>query len=252
VIATARAVIEVGGVLREAASQPPVTLRQVRGEDPGTCTVCVVGSAAGPLAGDRIELEVDVRPAARAALIATGASLAQGRSNFMESSNVVGPSNVGGRLSTRLTVAEGARLSGEPAPLIVCAGSAVEVELDIRLAGTAALMWREILVLGRLGESPGTASLDWRVSRAGRPVLRQRIDLTNPALLRWPGMLAGAAVLASALVTGPDVRARTLIDSPTAVCQPIDDRTALITVLDPDAACAQHRLDRLLAKLGAG
>jgi urease accessory protein len=149
-------------------------------------------------------------------------------------------------------VAEGARLSGEPAALIVCAGSAVEVELDIRLAGTAALVWRETLVLGRLGESPGAASLDWRVSRAGRPVLRQRIDLTNPALLHWPGMLAGAAVLATALVTGPEVRARIVIDSPTALCQPIDDRTALVTVLDPDAACAQGRLDRLLAALDGG
>jgi urease accessory protein len=237
VIAAARAVIETGGVLRETTSQPPVTLRQVRGQDPGVCTVCVVGSAAGPLAGDRIDLDVEVRPAARAVLIATGASLAQGRSN------------VAGRLRTQLTVAEGARLTGEPAPLIVCAGGAIEVELDIRLAATASLRWREVLVLGRLGESPGAASLDWRVSRAGRPVLRQRIDLTSPALLRWPGMLAGAAVLASALVTGPDVRGRTLIDSPTALCQPVDDRTALVTVLDPDAASAQRRLDRLLAEL---
>jgi urease accessory protein len=242
VIATARAVIEAGGVLREAASQPPVTLRQVRGDDPGTCTVCVVGSAAGPLAGDHVELDVEVRPGASAALIATGASLAQGR-------KLLGAGTVAGRLSTRLTVAERARLSGEPAPLIVCAGSAVEVELDIRLAATASLVWRETLVLGRLGEFPGAASLDWRVSRAGRPVLRQRIDLRNPELLRWPGMLAGAAVLASALVTGPGVRARTVIDSPTGVSQPIDDRTALVTVLDPDAACARQRLDQLLAEL---
>lgn len=236
-IAAARAVIEAGGVLREAVSKPPITLRQVRSEDPGTCAVCVVGSAAGPLAGDRIELDVEVRPGANAAVMATGASLAQGRSGLA------------GRLRTQVTVAEGARLDGTPPPLIVCTGSAVEVELDIRLAATATLRWREVLVLGRLGESAGAASLDWRVSRAGRPVLRQRIDLTSPALLRWPGMLAGASVLASALVTGPDVRARTLIDSPTAVCQPIDDRTALITVLDPDAASAQRRQDLLLAEL---
>jgi urease accessory protein len=237
VIAAARAVIEAGGLLREAVSQPPVTLRQVQGEHQQTCTVCVVGSAAGPLAGDRIDLDVEVRRDATAALIATGASLAQGRSG------------IAGRLRTTVTVAEGARLTGEPAPLIACAGSAVEAELDIRLAGTATLRWREMLVLGRLGESPGEVILDWRVTREGWPVLRQRIDLTSPALLRWPGMLAEASVLASALVTGPDVTARTLIGSPTAVCQPLDDRTALITVLDRDAASTQLRLDRLLAEL---
>ncbi|MDQ1721914.1 MAG: urease accessory protein, partial [Pseudonocardiales bacterium] len=182
-IARSRAVIEAGGVLREALSQPPLTLRQVHSEDPATCTVCVVGSAAGPLAGDRSCLEVEVRPGARAALVATGASLAQGRGG--------GPA----RLSTRLRLAEGSRLTGAPAPLITCAGSAVEVELDIRLAETATLRWRELLVLGRLGESPGAALLNWRVSRAGAPVLRQQIELTDPALLRWPGMLAGAVVL---------------------------------------------------------
>ena len=239
-IAAGRAVIEAGGVLREAISQPPVTLRQVRSEDPAICQVCVVGSAAGPLAADRIELDVQVRPGAAAALIATGASLAQGRGGGAS------------RLLTRLAVAEGAQLTGEPAPLIVCAGSTVEVELDIRLATTASLRWRELLVLGRLGESAGAAILDWRLTRAGRPVLRQRIDLTSSGLLRWPGMVARAEVLGSALVTGPEVRARTLIHSPTAVCQPIDDGTALITVLEADAASAARNLDLLLAELESG
>jgi urease accessory protein len=231
-------VIQAGGVLQDVVSQPPVTLRQVLGEDPSVCTLCVVGSAAGPLAGDRIELDLRVELHARAALIATGASLAQGR-----------PGRAAGRLSTVITVDEGAELTGRPAPLIACAGSSVEVLLDITLAGTAALRWREVVLLGRLGEPAGEVCLQWRVTRAGRPVLRQRIELTEPELLRWPGMLDGATVLATALVTGPDVRARTLIGSPTAVCQVVDVQTALLTVLDVDAASAELRLERLLADL---
>jgi urease accessory protein len=241
VIAGARAVIGAGGLLRAVVSQPPVTLRQVLAEDPSVCTLCVVGSAAGPLAGDRIALDLRVEPHARAVVIATGASLAQGR-----------PGAAPGRLSTTVTLAEGAELTGRPAPLIACAGSAVEVRLDLALAGTAALRWREVVVLGRLGEPAGQVCLDWRVSRAGQPVLRQRVELTDPELLRWPGMLDGATVLATALVTGPQVRARTVVGSPTAVCQRVDDQTALVTVLDQDAASAEVRLERLLGEFDGG
>ena len=76
-IARTTAVIEPGGVLGELACAPPLTLRQVHGE--GRCELRLVGTAAGPLAGDDLSICLQLRAGARATLRATGASVAQGR-----------------------------------------------------------------------------------------------------------------------------------------------------------------------------
>jgi hypothetical protein len=85
------------------------------------------------------------------------------------------------------------------------------------------------------------------VTRAGRPLLRQVIDLTDPAGLRWPGMIAGRRVLASALLAGPGLTARTIVASPTAAAQQLADEAVLVTVLADDAATAQRQRDELSA-----
>ena len=46
-IARTTAVIEPGGVLGELACAPPLTLRQVRGEDPERCELRLVGTEIG-------------------------------------------------------------------------------------------------------------------------------------------------------------------------------------------------------------
>jgi urease accessory protein len=235
-ISTSTAVVERGGVLRSVQSRPPLTIRQLRGEPSELCQLCLVGSAAGPLPGDRVGLQLRLGIRARARLTSTGASLAQGNGGY-------------GRLSSYVELAEDAELIAEPAPVIACAGSSVEVRLDLRLAATSTIRWRELLVLGRHDEPAGSAVLDWRMDRAGWPVLRQRLELADPALLSWPGLLAGGRVLAAALISGPEIAARTIVDSPTAVCQPIDPHTALLTVLDTEAALAEPRLDQLQKQL---
>ena len=64
VISSGRAVVEPGGVLRSVPAEPPLTMRQVFSRRrPGVCALCLVGSAAGPLAGDdvRFDLTVEAR-----------------------------------------------------------------------------------------------------------------------------------------------------------------------------------------------
>jgi urease accessory protein len=79
VIARTTAVVEAGGVLGELHCAPPLTLRQVRGEDPGACELRLVGTAAGPLAGDDLSLSLRLQAGARAALGARAATAAGGR-----------------------------------------------------------------------------------------------------------------------------------------------------------------------------
>jgi hypothetical protein len=52
-------------------------------------------------------------------------------------------------------------------------------------------------------------------------------------------------VLACALIAGPAAGPDTVVASPTAVAQRVDDHTLLVTVLDDDAARATRRLDEL-------
>jgi len=238
VIARTTAVIEPGGVLGEVACAPPLTLRQVRGQ--GRCELRLVGTAAGPLAGDDLSLCLQLRAGARATLRATGASVAQGR--------VHGGAAVAGPLSIHADLAEGADLVADPGALIVCRGSRVDVRLELALGAGAAVDWRELIVLGRTGEPAGQATLRWDVTRLGRPVLRQFVDLSPDPAAR-AGLTAGRRVLACALIAGPALAPRTVVASPVAVAQRIDDHTLLVTVLDDDAARATRQLDDLCTRV---
>ncbi len=231
-IARTTAVVEPGGVLGELACAPPLTLRQVYGAEcggRGRCELRLVGTAAGPLAGDDLSLRLELRAGARATLRATGASVVQGRGHRGAAA-----------LSIRADLAEGSDLVADPGALVVCQGSQVDVRLDLRLGAGAAVDWRELIVLGRTGEPAGRATLRWDVTRLGRPVLRQFADL---------GLTAGRRVLACALITGPALAPRTIVASPAAVAQRVDDHTLLVTVLDDDAARATRQLGDLCARV---
>lgn len=239
-IARTTAVIEPGGVLGELSCVPPLTLRQVRGDDPGRCELRLVGSAAGPLAGDDLSLCLRLRAGARATLRATGASLAQGR-GLAEGGDLSQGRDLGraAALSIRADLAAGADLIADPGALIVCQGSRVDVRVELSLAEDAVVEWHELIVLGRTGEPPGQATVRWDVTRAGRPVLRQSVAL-DPGL--DPGLAGGHRVLACALIADPAVAARTVVAGPAAVAQRVDQHTVLLTVLADDAASAAREL----------
>ena len=150
---------------------------------------------------------------ARATLQAAGASLAQGTGGAA-------------RCAPRVTLDAGARLAAGPAPLIVAHGSRVDVTVSIDLAADAAVDWHELLVLGRTGEPPGAATLRWDVTRAGRPVLRQFVDLADPLLAAWRGHdQRRAACWRPHWSATRRSTARTVVHSPTAVTARLDDHT---------------------------
>lgn len=228
-IARTTAVVEPGGVLGAVRCAPPLTLRQVRGED--RCELRLVGTAAGPLAGDDLALSLELLPGARATLRAAGASVAQGGGGDRT-------------LALRAELGRGADLVAEPGTLVACAGSRIEVRVEIALGADAAVDWRELVVLGRTGERPGQVTLRWDVTRCGEPVLRQFADL-SPELR---GLTGGKRVLACALISDPAASVRTAVESPTAVAQRVNGHTVLVSVLEDDAARAVRRLGVLCAQ----
>jgi len=262
VIARTSAVIEAGGVLGELCCAPPLTLRQVHSDAADRCELRLVGTAAGPLAGDDLSISLRLRPGARAALAATGASLAQGRDHagtedgrdrHGTGGHGTGGHGTGGAAATlaiRADLADGADLVADPGTLVVCRGSRVDVHVELTLGAGATVQWRELIVLGRTGEPAGQATLRWDVTRLGRPVLRQFVDLADPVLTAWGGLTARRRVLACALIcdSDPARAARTVVASATAVAQRVDDHTVLVTVLDDDASGATRTLEELCVR----
>ena len=200
-LARARVVVERGpggrSVVRELRSQPPLALLPQRGAAAGrspVATVHVVGSAAAPLGGDELELRVVVGPGARLRLRGVAATLA-----------LPGPTGGGSRADVRVEIADGGALEYLPEPTVVTARACHEARLRAGLAAGAALRAREILVLGRHDERPGRLGSALSVERAGRPLLRQRLDIGEPALAASPALFAGRRVLATELlVAGHD------------------------------------------------
>ena len=86
------------------------------------CELCLVGTAAGPLAGDDLSICLQLRAGAHATLRAAGASLAQGRAGQHRAV-----------VAVRADLAERADLVADPGALIVCQGSRVDVRLELLL-----------------------------------------------------------------------------------------------------------------------
>jgi urease accessory protein len=231
--ARACARIAAGGVLAEVVSQPPLTLRRLHDPDRDVCALALVGSAAGPLDGDDLALAITLGPRARGRLLGVGATLA------------LGSGGQSACLATRIVADEQVRFAGRPGPLIVSAAGRLTVDVQIRLAASAALEWTEVVVLGRTGETAGAVRLNWDVERAGRPLLRQVTDLTDPALRDWPGTIAGARVVATRLRVGPDVVAVTRAPTRMAATHALATDAELTTVLAPDALTAARTLAAL-------
>jgi urease accessory protein len=217
-IADAVAVVGAPGVLREVRSAPPLTLRRVVAEHDEVCALCLVGSAAGPLPGDNLTLRIVIEPGAHATLVASGATIAQGHGQ---------PA----RMRIEVEVGDQASLDADPGALIVCTDARVDVTVAVTLAATASLHWREVVVLGRTDEPAGAAVLEWDVQRNRRPLLHQRIDLTDADLVRWPGLLGPNRILTSDLDVGPKVDARTTVHSSSHVTQKLAEQATLTTLL---------------------
>jgi urease accessory protein len=199
--ARARLVVERGGdgrsVVRELRSQAPLTLLPRRGTAAArvaAVTVHLLGSAATPLGGDDVELEVVVGGGADLVLTGVAAALAL-------------PAQGGGasRSALRVEIGDGGSLQYLPEPTVITSRADHETVFEARLAPGARLRSREILVAGRCGERSGHYRGITRVSGPGGPLLVQGHELGDVVLQASPVHLAGRRVLATeVLVWGED------------------------------------------------
>lgn len=216
-------------------SDPPLTLRAT-----AEGTVHLVGTAAGPVGGDDLRLSVTVRAGAELVVRSVAASVVLPGPR---------PGPAPSSLTIEASVGTGASLCWLPEPTILVRGCDHRAAAHLDLAPDAELVWREVVVLGRHGEPPGSLLQRLRVDVGGQPLLRNDLAV-GP---RWPGSLGPAGVgdaraAATALVVGPAAGRlpHVGVDEVRAAVLPLGDRAALVTMLAPHALAAVTTLDRVL------
>ncbi|XVV04400.1 urease accessory protein UreD [Actinosynnema sp. CA-248983] len=211
-------------VVREMRSMAP--LRLVPRRDG---VVHLVSSVTAPLGGDDLELHVRVGPGARLELRGVAATLA-----------LPGHRPGGSRAVVRVEVDEGGSLDYAPEPTVITRRGCHEAVFTADLAAGARLRTRELLVLGRVGEPPGTLVSTLDVRRDG-PLVRQTTKVGDPATDGSPAGLAGMRVLGTEfLCWGADVPEPVSHDWWSLV--PLARGGSLATALAPDAVTAERAL----------
>ncbi len=145
----------------------------------------------------------------------------------------------------RSTVAAGGRLEYLPEPVVVAAGARHATLVSVTLAAGASLLLRDEVLLGRHGEAGGTARSVLRVSYAGRPLLRQSLEVsgTDQASL-GPAVLAGHRAVGTLLHVGESARRlrSRWRATPEVAVMPLAGPGFLVTALADDAVTLRRRL----------
>lgn len=169
--------------MRRLSSAPPLTLRQT-----GPHTVHLVSTAAGPLGGDRLELDLDVAPHTTLELGSVASTLV-----------LPGDSE----LLITARVGAGATLRFTPEPTVLSAGCAHRLHVRLTLEGDASVLWREEIIFGRYGELPGRCHARFDATHDGRPLLRQEFTVGDPTLDTSPAVFGTARCVGTTFLTHP-------------------------------------------------
>jgi urease accessory protein len=225
-------------------SQAPLVLRRT------PVGVYLVGGTAGPIGGDSLDLRIEVRDGAALTVRAAAATVALPGLDGLES-----------LLMVTATVGAGAHLEYLPEPLVVAGGARHATDIRVTLAEGASLLLRDELMLGRHGESGGSSSTRLRVDYAGRPLLRQSLEVNGTdAVSLGPAILAGRRGVGSLFMAGPSVAATDLActsDSeagtmPTVAVMRLAGPGILVTALADDAVTLRQRLHAASAGQATG
>jgi urease accessory protein len=185
-----------------------------------------VGSAAGPLAGDDLCLDLEVGPGAHltvrsvaAAVVLPGAS----------------------RWAVTARVAPGTVLAPCPEPTVVTSGATHLMDIRVLVADRGRLLLREELVLGRYGECGGRVTARTSVSYAGAPLFRHDVVLDGAdPLTASPAVLGAARAYGAVLRCGdPPGPPRT---GPGWAALPLEGPGELVTAVAATAAALRRRL----------
>ena len=216
-------------------SDPPVTLRATAG------AVYLAASAAGPLGGDAVDVEVDVGGGAAIDVRTVAATLV-----------LPGPTGAPSTSDYSISVGGAGRLRWLPEQTVAVRGCDHRAVTRIDLAAGAGLVWREELILGRHHEEEGSVLQRLEIDRAGAPLIRTEHAL-GP---RWPGSVgpagsAGHRAVGTLVVMGPaavDVAGRVAVPGAGAhiACAELAPDAVVVWGVASTATALRSMLDQAL------
>ena len=185
--------------LRSAHSEPPFSIRQC-GE-----RILVAASAAAPVGGDELSLNIAVLAGARADIGTVAATLA-----------LPGPTGAPSAMSMKCTIGMDAHLDWIGEPTVSVVGSDHTITTVVDLDETATCRVVEEVSLGRSGEPSGRLQLVVRIRRAGRPLVHHAEEFgPNVAGAGSVVSTGGARHLLSEVLVGVDASESRVSMSPT-------------------------------------
>lgn len=140
--------------LQRAEGDPPFSIRRCADR------VLIAASAAAPVGGDELSLDIDVLEGAVADVGTVASTIV-----------LPGPTGAASAMVTRCAVAAGAHLDWVGEPTVSVAGSDHDVVTTVELAASATCRIVEEVSLGRTGEPPGRLRLVLRVTRDGSTIV---------------------------------------------------------------------------------
>ena len=149
-----------------------------------------VGTTAGPIGGDDLQLSVHAEPGAVLVVGSAGASIV-----------LPGPTDAISQLLIDVVVGERASLTWRPEPTVIAAGARHRAVTTIEVGADADLIWTDELVLGRHAEQPGSLSSRLVVDGPDGPIVRTGIEIGEPG---WdgPAVMGGRRALGQLLLIG--------------------------------------------------
>ncbi|MGB3734238.1 MAG: urease accessory protein UreD [Ilumatobacter sp.] len=224
-----------GAYLRSARCEPPFDVR--RCDD----RILIAASAAAPVGGDALSLDIDIEPATRARIGTVASTIV-----------LPGPTGEPSTMVTRCSVADGAHLDWFAEPTVSVAGSDHTVTTTIDLAASATCRIVEEVALGRTDERSGGLRLVLRVERDGR-VLVHHDESFGPDVDGAGSVVSvgGARHVLSAVLVGVeagDSRATTDGDV-RAAWLPMADDVAVLLAVGPDRPSVLSRVSELAPAL---
>lgn len=191
--------------------------------------VALAAGTAGPLGGDSYALDVQVEAGSTLVLTEVSAMLI-----------LPGVAGERSHMRIRVRVEDGATFVWWPEPVIAASGCDHCHDIGITLAGTARMILREEMLLGRHGESPGDLSSRLRITRDGTALYDQQLSV-GPTADGWDGaaILGDAGAAGSVIAVNPGWAG----DMPTA--KPLHRNAALIPLPGPAVAISAVAADSL-------
>jgi len=157
--------------LRDLAASGLLRARALRSAG-GVARVALVQTAASLLRGDDVRITVRGGPRCRLEIVEVAGMVAH---------DVRG--GAAAHYDVRVALGAGARLCWAGQPLTLAAGCHLHRTVSASLAAGSVLLWRDTLILGRVGETTGRLSSSTAVHHGLRELHAEHLDTGDPALV---------------------------------------------------------------------